>query len=126
MQSAVAESVELPELELVDTPPTTPKGKRWYPPLFQGEPRQVSLSPRMADVLVGSMKGWTAKQIGRSLFLTEDTIKTHAKRLYQAMGARDRTHAVALFFTGEVEVYVSERAVQRRRLVALHDDTDEL
>lgn len=127
MQAAVPtgayELPQLPDIELVETP-RKPRGKRWFPPLYTGEPRQVSISPRMADVLVGSMKGRTAKQIGKSLFLTEDTVKTHARRLYQALGARDRAHAVALFVTGEVEVYVTDRPAQRRRLGVL-TETDE-
>lgn len=125
MQSAVPEISELPPLDAVVDIPKNPRGKRWYPPIFTGEPRQVSLSPRMADVLVGVMKGLTAKQIGKALFLTEDTIKTHAKRLYQQLDARNQAHAVALFTTGEVEVYVSEPPPRRRRLIALHEP-DEL
>ena len=34
--------------------------------------------------------------IGRGLFLSEDTVKTHAHRLFVKLGARDRAHAVAL------------------------------
>lgn len=138
MQSAVASPVELPdvaqfsatvELDLehpADKEPE-PKGKRWYPPIFTGEPRQVTLSPRMADVLVGVMKGLPAKKIGKVLFITEDTVKTHAKRLYRALGAANQAHAVALFTTGEVEVYVTTYAPgRRRRLIALAPGDDEL
>ena len=35
-------------------------------------------------------------EIGRKLYLSEDTVKTHARRLFQKLGAHDRAHAVAL------------------------------
>lgn len=120
MQTAVPETTELPPMDPVDTDPP-PKGIRWYPPTFAGEARKVVLSPRMADVLVGVMKGYGSKQIGKNLIITEDTVKTHLKRLYQVLGARDRAHAVALFTTGEVEVYVSRHFNGRRKLAALHE-----
>lgn len=125
MQTAVPETIELPPELLEDAPPQ-PKGQRWYPPVFGGEPREVLLSPRMADVLVGVMKGHTAQQIAKVLWVTEHTVKTHAKRLYQKMGARNQAHAVALFCTGEVEVYVAAHAKDRRQRVSLADLDDRL
>lgn len=35
-------------------------------------------------------------ELGRELFLVENTIKTHLQRAYRKLGARDRAHAVAL------------------------------
>ena len=35
-------------------------------------------------------------EIGRELYLSEDTVKTHARRLFRKLGASDRAHAVAL------------------------------
>ena len=37
-------------------------------------------------------------EIGRDLFVSEDTVKTHARRLFRKLGARDRAHAVASAF----------------------------
>lgn len=37
-------------------------------------------------------------EIGRELFVSEDTVKTHARRLFRKLGARDRAHAVAAGF----------------------------
>ena len=34
--------------------------------------------------------------IGHDLFLSTDTVKTHASRLFRRLGAHDRGHAVAL------------------------------
>lgn len=88
---------------LADAPTTG----RWYPPVFTGAPRKVPVTPRMADVLVGAMRGETNKQIGARLYLSEDTVKTHMRRLFAKLGAKDRAHAVSLFLTGEVELYIS-------------------
>jgi DNA-binding NarL/FixJ family response regulator len=40
--------------------------------------------------------GHSNSEIGRELYLSEDTVKTHARKLFQKLGARDRAHAVAL------------------------------
>ena len=57
---------------------------------------QVRLSNRELQVLRGMAEGRSNQEIARELFLSEDTIKTHARKLYDKLGARDRAHAVAL------------------------------
>jgi len=59
---------------------------------------QVSLSMREMQVLTGMSQGKSNAQIGRELYLSEDTIKTHARRLFRKLGAKDRAEAVALGF----------------------------
>src|SRR5690606_17392135 len=62
-----------------------------------GEPvRRVELTKREHGVLVGMSSGRSNNQIGQDLFLSEDTIKTHAQRLFRKHGARDRAQAVAI------------------------------
>jgi DNA-binding NarL/FixJ family response regulator len=56
------------------------------------------LTTREVEVLEGMARGKSNSQIGRELFLSEDTIKTHARRLFRKMGAADRAQAVALGF----------------------------
>jgi DNA-binding CsgD family transcriptional regulator len=41
-------------------------------------------------------EGQSNAEIGRGLFLSEDTVKTHARRLFRKLGAADRAHAVAI------------------------------
>lgn len=53
------------------------------------------LSPREREVLALLGRGWSNAQIGRELYLSEDTIKTHARRLFRKLGAKDRAEAVA-------------------------------
>jgi DNA-binding CsgD family transcriptional regulator len=65
-----------------------------------GEPprRRVDLTERELQVLRGMADGKSNAEIGRELFVSEDTVKTHARRLFRKLGARDRAHAVAAAF----------------------------
>lgn len=56
----------------------------------------ASLTERELEVLAGMCEGMSNAEIGRTLFLSEDTVKTHARRLFRKLGAADRAHAVAL------------------------------
>ncbi len=58
----------------------------------------VSLSVGEMQVLTGMSQGKSNAQIGRELYLSEDTIKTHARRLFRKLGAKDRAEAVATGF----------------------------
>ncbi len=54
------------------------------------------LTERERQVLDGMSRGKTNNEIGRELFLSEDTVKTHARRLFRKLGVNDRAQAVAL------------------------------
>jgi len=56
------------------------------------------LSEREIQVLDGMSRGLSNSEIGRELYLSEDTVKTHARRLYRKLGAADRAQAVASGF----------------------------
>jgi DNA-binding NarL/FixJ family response regulator len=60
--------------------------------------RRVDLTERELQVLRGMSDGKSNAEIGRELFVSEDTVKTHARRLFRKLGARDRAHAVASAF----------------------------
>jgi DNA-binding NarL/FixJ family response regulator len=64
-------------------------------------------TPRMTDVRLtepeqpvirGMSQGKSNGQIGQELYLAEDTVKTHARRLFRKLGVNDRAQAVALGF----------------------------
>jgi DNA-binding NarL/FixJ family response regulator len=57
-----------------------------------------SLTERELQVLRGMSQGKSNAEIGRSLFLSEDTVKTHARRLFRKLGVSDRAQAVAYGF----------------------------
>ena len=61
-------------------------------------PRRPALTERELQVLRGMADGKSNAEIGRDLFVSEDTVKTHARRLFRKLGARDRAHAVAAGF----------------------------
>ncbi|HVT21276.1 MAG TPA: response regulator transcription factor [Mycobacteriales bacterium] len=56
------------------------------------------LTQRELQVLTGMAGGKSNAQIGRDLFLSEDTIKTHARRLFRKLDVGDRAEAVAAGF----------------------------
>lgn len=70
------------------------------PAIRRPEDRAVppALSERELQVLGGMSRGRSNGEIGRELYLSEDTVKTHARRLFRKLGAADRAHAVALGF----------------------------
>lgn len=77
-------------------PPASPSpGARLAPAPLDGA-REIELTKREYEVLVGMSNGRSNSQIGQDLFLSEDTIKTHAQRLFRKLGARDRAQAVAI------------------------------
>lgn len=56
------------------------------------------LTEREQQVLEGMSQGKSNGEIGRQLYLSEDTVKTHARRLFRKLGVNDRAQAVALGF----------------------------
>jgi DNA-binding NarL/FixJ family response regulator len=58
--------------------------------------RAATLTVRELQILQGMSDGRSNGAIGRELHLSEDTVKTHARRLFNKIGALDRAHAVAL------------------------------
>jgi LuxR family transcriptional regulator, maltose regulon positive regulatory protein len=54
------------------------------------------LTSREVQVLRLLWKGGSNKAIARDLFLTENTIETHLRRIYEKLGTRNRTQAAAL------------------------------
>lgn len=65
-------------------------------PAGSDERPQATLTERELEVLSGMCEGQSNAEIGRALFLSEDTVKTHARRLFRKLGAADRAHAVAI------------------------------
>lgn len=61
-------------------------------------PPEIELPEREMEVLNGMSEGKSNAEIGDGMYLSEDTIKTYAGRLFRHLGARDRAHAVAIAF----------------------------
>ncbi len=62
------------------------------------ELRAKGLSEREVEVLVALTKGLSNREIARSLFLSEATIKSHLRAIYRKLGLRNRAQA-AVFAT---------------------------
>lgn len=56
----------------------------------------ADLTKREMEVLVGMSRGLSNSQIASALYLSDDTVKTHARRLFRKLGAADRAQAVAM------------------------------
>jgi LuxR family maltose regulon positive regulatory protein len=54
------------------------------------------LTTREVQILRLVWKGSSNKEIARILFLTENTVETHLRRIYQKLGTRNRTQAAAI------------------------------
>ena len=86
---------------LPDGPPITLEGSAcvvWLAVADGGTLVQPALTEREQQVLSGMSRGRSNAEIGKELYLSEDTVKTHARRLFRKLGARDRAQAVALGF----------------------------
>ena len=57
------------------------------------------LTPREADVLRLIAAGQSNREIARTLFVSEATVKTHVNRIFAKTGSRDRTQAIRYAYT---------------------------
>jgi DNA-binding CsgD family transcriptional regulator/DNA-binding Xre family transcriptional regulator len=60
----------------------------------EGEPAELSY--RELQVLRRIARGLSNRDIGRDLEVSEDTVKTYARRMFRKLGVTDRAHAVAV------------------------------
>jgi DNA-binding CsgD family transcriptional regulator len=58
--------------------------------------RQLGITPRELDILEAMAAGLSNQEIAARLFVSENTVKTHAGRLFDKLSARRRTQAVQL------------------------------
>ncbi len=63
-----------------------------------GERDPSALSERELDVLQKISEGLSTREVAESLFLSEETVKTHLKQIFKKLEVRDRTEAVAEAF----------------------------
>ena len=59
---------------------------------------QLGISRRELQVLGGISQGLSNADIGRELYLSDNTVKCHARRLFGKLGVHERAHAVALAY----------------------------
>jgi two-component system, NarL family, nitrate/nitrite response regulator NarL len=57
--------------------------------------RRLELSVREVQVLIGVSRGLTNADIGKRLYLSDHTVKSHTGHLFRKLGASDRAQAVS-------------------------------
>jgi DNA-binding NarL/FixJ family response regulator len=68
------------------------------PPGARTAPELESLTPRELEVFRQIACGRSNAEIAKLLFITDETVKTHASRIFMKLGVRDRTQAVILAY----------------------------
>src|SRR5262249_58915295 len=58
--------------------------------------RELGITPRELEILEALAAGLSNKEIADRLFVSENTVKTHAARLFDKLAARRRTQAIQL------------------------------
>jgi len=67
--------------------------------VHQQPPKAVeTLTPREMDVFRLITRGYSNAEIGRELFISDTTVKTHVTRLLQKLDLRDRAQAIVLAY----------------------------
>ncbi len=63
----------------------------------------MSITKRETEVLTLIGKGFSNKEIGRALIISENTVKFHLQNIYEKLGAQNRTQAFALYMTSKMQ-----------------------
>ena len=83
--------------EITDTIRKVHRGERILPPRIETRLghrlQREELTQREREILQLIVKGQSNKEISAALFISEDTVKTHLKTLFQKMGVSARTEA---------------------------------
>ncbi len=86
--------------ELLDTIRAVHAGQKRLSPEIAAEIAEhaadSALTPREVDVLRLVAGGNANKEVASQLSLTEETVKSHIRSILAKLGAKDRTHAVAI------------------------------
>ena len=69
------------------------------PPPFVPDPARLEalgITPREHEILTLIAAGLSNREIAERLFVSENTVKTHSRRLFEKLAARRRTEAVRI------------------------------
>jgi DNA-binding CsgD family transcriptional regulator len=68
----------------------------------EGRLRELGITPRELEILGLIAEGLSNREIADRLFVSENTVKTHSRRLFDKLGAQRRTQAVQLAKTARL------------------------
>ncbi|MDO5533538.1 MAG: LuxR C-terminal-related transcriptional regulator, partial [Propionibacteriaceae bacterium] len=98
-ETALAPLALLPDAARALILPNLPPDLAELPGLVVGPdiepPSEVRLTPRQIDILHALDTGRTMGEIGRSMYLSVETVRSTAKALYRRLGVNDRESALA-------------------------------
>ena len=69
-------------------------------PERQENPRFADLTGREREVLIALARGLSNEELAETLFISENTVKTHVRRVLTKLDARDRVQAVVMAYEG--------------------------
>ena len=69
----------------------------------------MKLSPKKQDVLTLLACGLTDKEVANKLHISDRTVQTHVSGILLRLGAKNRTHAVALYMKFNPKWKIGER-----------------
>lgn len=78
--------------------PMSPKIARLVVGSFQSSQAAPPLSPRQKEILLKLREGKNYRVIGEELFITENTVKCHIKKIYELLHVHTQAEAVAKAF----------------------------
>ncbi len=61
-----------------------------------GQVAALGVTPRELEILELIARGLSNREIGQTVFVSENTVKTHLSRLFEKLGAKRRTQAVQI------------------------------
>lgn len=86
--------------ELIEAVRQVHRGERYLPQAVAARLAdrliRPSLTPRELDVLRLVSRGRSNKEMASAMFISEETVKTHMKSLFQKLGVHDRAEAVSV------------------------------
>lgn len=74
------------------------EGHVWMPPSLQAyltaelrDPHRETLTPREREIVRHVARGLRNAEVGRKLFISEETVKTHLNNIFRKLAVRDRS-----------------------------------
>jgi NarL family two-component system response regulator LiaR len=89
-ETVVVREVEVPVRVEVPVPAARPFERD------EARRERLGITPRELEILEAVAAGLSNREIAERLYVSENTVKTHAARLFDKLGARRRTQAVQL------------------------------